>query len=132
MSPSIGTRRCPYAVLGVDPDADQEELRHAYYEQCRWWHPDANPNIPAERAHQAMVRLNAAWELIGEPERRRQYDAEHAPAAPPWPDASPSPSASSPGPGSGQQPRYRAPDPDLSKPLRFDWDRSERTGNWWA
>lgn len=66
-----------YEILKVPETADQAEVRRAYYRAARRWHPDrfvdANGE-EAERAENAMRRVNQAWEVLGEPTKRQQYD----------------------------------------------------------
>lgn len=59
-----------YERLGVAPHASHEEIRRAYRALAQQHHPDANPKA----AQAAMVELNAAWEVLGDPDKRRQYD----------------------------------------------------------
>jgi hypothetical protein len=61
-----------YAVLGVMPSATRDQVHHAYRELARRLHPDANPEDPAAAARFAQV--HAAWEVLGNAERRRTYD----------------------------------------------------------
>jgi hypothetical protein len=61
-----------YAVLGVMPSATREQVHHAYRELARRLHPDANPADPAAAARFAQV--HAAWEVLGNDDRRRTYD----------------------------------------------------------
>ena len=61
-----------YDVLGVSPDASTDQLRRAYRQAARLLHPDLNP---AEGSAEAMGRLNDAWSVLGDPDRRRRYDA---------------------------------------------------------
>ena len=60
-----------YAVLGVGFDATEAELRSAWRTAVKQWHPDINPS---PEAHSMMTRINEAWEVLGNPERRAEYD----------------------------------------------------------
>jgi curved DNA-binding protein CbpA len=67
-----------YDVLGVEVDASEVELRHAYHRRARVLHPDRHADAPeAQRrvTESAMRQLNAAWEVLGDPARRDRYDA---------------------------------------------------------
>ena len=68
-----------YDELGVRADATAEELRRAYRQEARRRHPDMHPGREAE-AEENMRRLNSAWTVLADPDRRRQYDAELAAA----------------------------------------------------
>ncbi|MBQ9762340.1 MAG: J domain-containing protein [Oscillospiraceae bacterium] len=52
----------PYKVLGVSPDASEEEIKRAYRKLAKQYHPDLNPGD--EYAAQQMQRINAAYEAI--------------------------------------------------------------------
>ncbi len=60
-----------YAVLGVGRDASQDEIKRAYRKMARQHHPDANADPQAE---DRFKELNAAYEVLSDPERRRRYD----------------------------------------------------------
>lgn len=61
-----------YAVLGVPKTASEKEIRSAFRRLARQWHPDVNPgNAEAEAK---FKEINAAFEVIGDPEKRRKYD----------------------------------------------------------
>jgi len=64
-----------YAVLGVGADAGSAEIKAAYRALVKRHHPDAGGD--AER----ILALNAAWEVLGDADRRRRYDASRRPAA---------------------------------------------------
>lgn len=59
-----------YAVLGVQTGADTEIIKHAYRQLARRYHPDiAGPEGALE-----MKRINRAYAVLGDPEKRRNYD----------------------------------------------------------
>lgn len=61
-----------YAVLGVSPDASEKEIQKAYRALARELHPDKNPDNPA--AEERFKDVSAAYEVIGDPDTRKQYD----------------------------------------------------------
>ena len=63
-----------YEVLGVRFDATDDELRSAWRVAAKRWHPDTNRS---PEAHRMMARVNEAWEILGNPDRRAQYDKQH-------------------------------------------------------
>ena len=55
----------PYKVLGVSPKADDEEIRRAYHELARKYHPDRYTNSDlADLASEKMKEVNSAYEEI--------------------------------------------------------------------
>ncbi len=60
-----------YDVLGVARTASPEEIRAAYREAVRRWHPDINPS-PEAREHFLLIRQ--AYEVLSNPEKRQAYD----------------------------------------------------------
>ncbi len=66
-----------YDVLGVRADATQDEIRRAYHALARRHHPDTQPDADPTAAREsglAMAAVNDAWEVLGDPVRRRAYD----------------------------------------------------------
>jgi curved DNA-binding protein CbpA len=62
-----------YEVLGVNASASNDAVRAAYRARAVKWHPDRNPD---DQNAEAMLRkLNEAFNVVGDPDRRRQYDA---------------------------------------------------------
>lgn len=67
----------PYKVLQVDPEAEDEVIQAAYRRLAQKYHPDRAPGADgAER----MIAINAAWEVVGDPDRRAAFDARRASA----------------------------------------------------
>lgn len=61
-----------YAVLGVSFDATDEEIKKAYRRLVFEHHPDRNPGSQAAEAR--IREINAAYEILGDPEARRSYE----------------------------------------------------------
>ncbi|MBF6590182.1 MAG: J domain-containing protein [Ktedonobacterales bacterium] len=72
-----------YTVLGILPTADEAAIRLAYRRLARRYHPD----IAGPGSLERMQSLNAAYQVLGDPEQRRAYDERHgiAPTHPPAP-----------------------------------------------
>ena len=62
----------PYDILGVKPDATQEQIRSAYRRLARKLHPDLNPGDRA--AEEKFKQMSAANDLLGDPEKRARFD----------------------------------------------------------
>lgn len=63
----------PYKVLGVSPDASDEEIKRAYRRLAKQYHPDLNPGD--EVAAKKMQQINAAYDQIKNPEKNRQQSS---------------------------------------------------------
>lgn len=61
-----------YVVLGISPVASADEIRQAYRQLARRWHPDANPGDP--KAAEYFKIVNEAYRILGTPELRAAYD----------------------------------------------------------
>ena len=62
----------PYTTLGLPRTATDEDIRRNFRRLAKELHPDLNPDNPA--AAERFKRIAAAYELIGDPERRRAFD----------------------------------------------------------
>ena len=63
-----------YRILQIDPSADPEVIDAVYRRLARKYHPDVNPSAGANRQ---MQEINLAYEILGNPERRLEYDKHH-------------------------------------------------------
>ncbi|HEY6703506.1 MAG TPA: DnaJ domain-containing protein, partial [Xanthobacteraceae bacterium] len=62
----------PYAVLGVKPEATQDEIRKAYRQLAKKLHPDLNPGD--KQAEEKFKQVSAAYDLLGDADKRGRYD----------------------------------------------------------
>jgi DnaJ domain len=60
-----------YGLLGVSPDASDDDIRHAYRALAREHHPDANPE---DARGDGFRRVAAAYEILGDERGRAAYD----------------------------------------------------------
>ena len=63
----------PYETLGVAPNASQDDIRKAYRKAAKETHPDLNPGKP--EAENRFKEINAAYDIIGDADKRKRYDA---------------------------------------------------------
>jgi DnaJ-class molecular chaperone len=64
--------RDPYERLGVSRKASAADIKSAYRKLAKKLHPDANKHDP--KAATRFAELNAAYEIIGDPDRRKAFD----------------------------------------------------------
>ncbi len=61
-----------YETLGISRGATAEEIRRAYRQLARKWHPDTNKTDP--KAEEKFKSINEAYEVLKDPEKRKKYD----------------------------------------------------------
>ena len=61
-----------YSTLGVAKTATEKEIKQAYRKLARKHHPDVNPNDKS--AETRFKEINEAYEVLGDPEKRKKYD----------------------------------------------------------
>src|SRR5881275_529408 len=61
-----------YSTLGVAKTANEKEIKQAFRKLARKHHPDVNPGDKAAEAR--FKEINEAYEVLGDPEKRKKYD----------------------------------------------------------
>lgn len=68
-----------FEVLGVEPGCDDEEVKRAYVSLTKRFHPDAQRDRRLEDMHDILeaifIRVQEAWEVLGEAKSRASYEA---------------------------------------------------------
>jgi hypothetical protein len=81
----------PYAILGVPRTASRDEIARAYRRLAKRYHPDVGaPPSPT------MTRINEAWHVLSDPNRRARWDRQHAPMLVPHWAPAPAPASVAP------------------------------------
>ena len=68
-----------YKTLGVERKASAEEIKKAYRKLARRYHPDRNPGD--KQAEERFKEISQAYDVLGDPEKRKQYDSGTGPFA---------------------------------------------------
>jgi curved DNA-binding protein len=66
-------KRDYYKILGVPKNAREDTIKKAYRSLAMKYHPDRNPGKEKE-ANEKFKKINEAYEVLGDPEKRKQYD----------------------------------------------------------
>jgi molecular chaperone DnaJ len=62
-----------YQTLEISPTASQREIKLAYRRLAKLFHPDSNQSTAS---HDKIASINAAYEILGDPQRRHSYDQQ--------------------------------------------------------
>jgi Ca-activated chloride channel family protein len=68
----MGDEETYYEILETSRDATTEEIRFAYFEAARKYHPDTNPS-PLAKDH--FLRIQSAYEVLNDPNKREKYNS---------------------------------------------------------
>ncbi|MDD5376718.1 MAG: DnaJ domain-containing protein [Candidatus Gracilibacteria bacterium] len=66
------SKKDPYSVLGVSKSATQDEVKKAYRKLAMQYHPDKNKGD--KKAEEKFKELGAAYEVLGDAKKRKEYD----------------------------------------------------------
>jgi molecular chaperone DnaJ len=75
----MATRPDYYKTLGVDKKASADDIKKAYRKLARKYHPDRNPDD--KHAEERFKEISQAHDVLGDPEKRKQYDSGSGPFA---------------------------------------------------
>ncbi|MEI1373633.1 DnaJ domain-containing protein [Nostoc sp. UHCC 0926] len=62
-----------YETLKISPSASQADIKQAYRRLVKLFHPDSNQETAD---HEQIIRINAAYEVLGDNQNRRNYDQQ--------------------------------------------------------
>lgn len=75
------SERCPYETLELERDADEENIKSAYRRLVKFYHPDVYDGRgtleEGETAEARFIKIQAAYELLIDDEKRQNYDREN-------------------------------------------------------
>lgn len=71
MDDQMAEKRDYYEILGIGRDASQDQIKSAFRNLARQYHPDVNPEPDAE---EKFKEINEAFAILSDPEKRAAYD----------------------------------------------------------
>lgn len=63
-----------YEILGINRTATDKEIKSAYRKLARKWHPDLHNGKDKETAEEKIKKINEAYEVLSDKEKREKYD----------------------------------------------------------
>ena len=63
-----------YEILGLSRDASQQDIKKAYRKLARQHHPDLHSGKDKEKAEEKIKKINEAYAVLGDPDKRSKYD----------------------------------------------------------
>jgi DnaJ-class molecular chaperone len=72
-----------YEILGLKKGASEADIKQAYRKLARQHHPDVAKDVNKEQAEQHFKEINEAYQVLGDPEKKKMYDqfGHNAPGA---------------------------------------------------
>ena len=64
-----------YDVLAIPPDSSAEQIKHAYRDLARRYHPDLPDNRHNTAACEMFLKVQEAYDLLSDERQRKRYDA---------------------------------------------------------
>lgn len=61
-----------YEILGIEEDADEQDIKMAYRKLAKKYHPDVNKTDP--KAKEKFIKIKEAYETLKDPKKREIYD----------------------------------------------------------
>ncbi|XP_078441352.1 chaperone DnaJ-domain superfamily protein [Wolffia australiana] len=75
------SERSPYETLELEGDADEDKIKTAYRRLAKYYHPDVYDGRgtleEGETAEARFIKIQAAYELLIDDDKRREYDRDH-------------------------------------------------------
>lgn len=62
-----------YSILGVPRNADKDDIKTAFRQLVKQYHPDANPTIDTTTQFQT---INKAYQILSDPQNRKKYNGQ--------------------------------------------------------
>ena len=77
-------KRDYYAILGIDKNADEKEIKRAYKKMAMKYHPDRNSESEESKkmAEKKFIDVNDAYSVLSDPKKRSMYDQGVDPLSP--------------------------------------------------